>query len=616
MFGFVSSLFFYTFAVMKKIKVLVGGFIYWVILFLLLKVAFMLYNWSTYSTFGLVDWLKVLWHGLPLDFSLAGYLTVFPALSLIVSVWASAGRQLRRFYYLLMTCVVVFLHVLNAVLYGYWRFPLDTTPIFYFFSSPRDALASAGTKENSVLILLLILFAASFLICLHRRPPKGEEPKGEPHRILATLMLSLCTALLFLPIRGGVTVSTMNTGEVYFSENESLNHAAVNPVFSLMESFSKQRDFAAQYRFMDDGEATRISHMMTPTSSDSTRIILKQRRPDVFIIVMESFSRLVMKTGATPNLCRLADEGVMFENFYANSFRTDRGLVAVLSGFPAQPSMSIMKYTGKASRLPSIARSMIHGGYKAATYYYGGDIDFCSQRAYLVSQGYTRLISDKDFPLKYRMSKWGVPDGPLFDYVERDINSSRSAGPALRVIQTSSSHEPFDVPVRLHRNKRLNAFAYTDMQIGRFIDGLKRSGRWRKSVVILVADHLGAYPERIDNLTLSRFQIPLIITGGAVEGHQRLEVYGSQQDIAATLLAQLGIRHEDFIFSKDMLDPSIPHFAFFTIPDAFGMADSQNRLIYDSQATKIVVDEGPCKGSNLLRGKAYLQKLYDVIANL
>ena len=601
---------------MKKIKVLVGGFIYWVILFLLLKVAFMLYNWSTYSTFGLVDWLNVLWHGLPLDFSLAGYLTVFPALSLIVSVWASSGRQLRRFYYLLMTWVVVFLHVLNAVLYGYWRFPLDTTPIFYFFSSPRDALASGGAKEHAVLILLLILFAASFLICLHRRPPRGEEPKREPHRILATLLLSLCTALLFLPIRGGVTVSTMNTGEVYFSENESLNHAAVNPVFSLMESFAKQRDFGAQYRFMDDGEATRIFHTMTPTSSDSTRIVLKQHRPDVFIIVLESFSRLVMKTGATPNLCRLADEGVMFENFYANSFRTDRGLVAVLSGFPAQPSMSIMKYTGKAGRLPSIARSMINGGYKAATYYYGGDIDFCSQRAYLVSQGYTRLVSDKDFPLKYRMSKWGVPDGPLFDYVERDINPSRSAGPALSVIQTSSSHEPFDVPVRLHRNKRLNAFAYTDMQIGRFIDWLKRSGRWKRSVMILVADHLGAYPERIDNLTLSRFQIPLIITGGAVDGHQRLEVYGSQQDIAATLLAQLGISHEDFTFSKDLLDPSIPHFAFFTIPDAFGIADRQNRLIYDNQATKIVVDEGPCKGSNLLRGKAYLQKLYDVIANL
>lgn len=601
---------------MKKIKVFVGGFIYWVILFLLLKVAFMLYNWSTYSTFGLVDWLNVLWHGLPLDFSLAGYLTVFPALSLIVSVWASSGRQLRRFYYLLMTWVVVFLHVLNAVLYGYWRFPLDTTPIFYFFSSPRDALASGGAKEHAVLILLLILFAASFLICLHRRPPKGVGPNREPHRILATLLLSLCTALLFLPIRGGVTVSTMNTGEVYFSENESLNHAAVNPVFSLMESFAKQRDFGAQYRFMNDGEATRIFHMMTPTSSDSTRIVLKQRRPDVFIIVLESFSRLVMKTGATPNLCRLADEGVMFENFYANSFRTDRGLVAVLSGFPAQPSMSIMKYTGKASRLPSIARSMINGGYKAATYYYGGDIDFCSQRAYLVSQGYTRLVSDKDFPLKYRMSKWGVPDGPLFDYVERDINLSRSAGPALSVIQTSSSHEPFDVPVRLHRNKRLNAFAYTDMQIGRFIDWLKRSGRWKRSVVILVADHLGAYPERIDNLTLPRFQIPLIITGGAVDGHQRLGVYGSQQDIAATLLAQLGISHEDFTFSKDLLDPSIPHFAFFTIPDAFGIADSQNRLIYDNQATKIVVDEGPCKGSNLLRGKAYLQKLYDVIANL
>ena len=609
-------LFFFTFAAMKQLKALIKGFVYWVILFLLLKLAFMLYNWSTYSAVGASDWLRVLWHGLPLDFSLAGYLTVIPALTLIADLW-TGGRLLllRRCYYLLMTWIVVILHVLNAVLYGYWRFPLDTTPMFYFFSSPRDAFASAGPKEYVLLTVLIVLIIVSFGVFFHFYSPKRKSDKA-PHRILTTIGLALLTGLLFIPIRGGVTVSTMNTGEVYFSDKQFLNHAAVNPVFSLMESLSRESDFASQYRFMDDVEATKIFQSMTATRSDSAQTILTQSRPDVYIIVMESFSRLVMKTGATPNLCRLADEGVMFENFYANSFRTDRGLVAILSGFPAQPSMSIMKYAVKNRHLPSIDRSMIKGGYKAATYYYGGDIDFCNQRSYLVSQGYTRFVADKNFPLKYRLSKWGVPDGPLFDQVEKDVSKELLAGPVLRVIQTSSSHEPFDVPVQLNRNKRLNAFAYTDQCIGRFTDWLKRTGRWKKSVVILVADHLGAYPEQIENLTLPRFQIPLVITGGAVKGPLKLDVYGSQQDIAATLLGQLGIAHDDFVFSKDLLDPSIPHFAFFTIPDAFGMADEENRLIYDNQASKIVLDEGPRKGSNLLRGKAYLQKLYDIIAKM
>jgi hypothetical protein len=75
----------------------------------------------------------------------------------------------------------------------------------------------------------------------------------------------------------------------------------------------------------------------------------------------------------------------------------------------------------------------------------------------------------------------------------------------------------------------------------------------------------------------------------------------------------LGIGHDDFTFSKDMLDPTAPHFAFFTVPDAFGMVTSENTLIYDNRLNQVVVDEG-LKGKNLKAGKAYLQKLYDDIA--
>ena len=137
---------------------------------------------------------------------------------------------------------------------------------------------------------------------------------------------------------------------------------------------------------------------------------------------------------------------------------------------------------------------------------------------------------------------------------------------------------------------------------------------WKNTVIVFVPDHLGAYPEHVDNLSLERYRIPLLMVGGAVRKPRSVGVYGSQQDIAATLLAQLALPHNEFIFSKDMLNPSVPHFAFFTVPDAFGMVTEENQVIYDCQAGKVVVDEGESKGKNLSLGQAYLQKLYDDIA--
>ena len=102
--------------------------------------------------------------------------------------------------------------------------------------------------------------------------------------------------------------------------------------------------------------------------------------------------------------------------------------------------------------------------------------------------------------------------------------------------------------------------------------------------------------------------------GGAVREARRIDTYGSQQDLAATLLAQLGLPHGEFIFSKDMLNPASPHFAFFTVPDALGMATPDNQVIYDNRAGNVVLDEGEAQGKNLPLGKAYLQKLYDDLA--
>jgi phosphoglycerol transferase MdoB-like AlkP superfamily enzyme len=106
----------------------------------------------------------------------------------------------------------------------------------------------------------------------------------------------------------------------------------------------------------------------------------------------------------------------------------------------------------------------------------------------------------------------------------------------------------------------------------------------------------------------------MIWIGGAVAKAQKVSTLGSQQDIAATLLGQMGIEHKDMVFSKDMLDKNSPHFAFFTVPDAFGMITAENRIIFDNKSRQLMLDEGRHKGKNLKAGQAYLQKIYDDIA--
>ena len=56
---------------------------------------------------------------------------------------------------------------LNIVLYEYWGFPLDSTPLFYFFSSPSDAVASVSVFTVILGILLSLAIAVGyFMYCV------------------------------------------------------------------------------------------------------------------------------------------------------------------------------------------------------------------------------------------------------------------------------------------------------------------------------------------------------------------------------------------------------------------------------------------------------------------
>lgn len=587
----------------------------------------------------------VIWHGLPLDLSMAGYLSVIPGLLSIAVVWLKRDlvKPIMNIYFIIASLFITCSFVLNASLYPYWKYPLDSTPLFYFFTSPADAIASVSIWQVILSIVILIVLTIGVWFTLRMRGEKrrcysrysygyggfgsGKRNRFDDfdrHRGRTSIILLLLTGLLFLPIRGGITVSTMNTGQAYYSQNAYLNHSAVNPLFSLLESITHQEDFASQYRFMKDKEADKIFATMTSTSDENTYPLLneatfKKGTPDILIVIMESFASDIMPSMGSYKdvavcLDSIAQQSILFTRFYANSFRTDRGMVSILSGYPAQPTTSIMRYPRKTSQLPSIARNLVKYKNYKTTYYYGGDADYCNMRSYLVSQGYQHIISDANFPIEDKISKWGVPDHILAARMMKDIKAQQNEKrPMLRILQTSSSHEPFEVPYHRLKDKRLNAFAYTDSVMGAIVREYRKLPRWKNTLIVFVPDHVGGYKENLNDHDRSRYQIPLILAGGAISRPMKVGIIGSQHDIAATLLGQLGVEHREFTFSKNMMSDATPKFAFFAVNDAFGVVSEENSLIYDNRAKRIVYDKGE-KGFNLKRGQAYLQKLYDDLA--
>lgn len=561
---------------------------------------------------------SVLWHGLPMDLAVAAYIAAPVALALMVSAWLPVrwGPALRRgadAYLAAVAGILSLIYCADAALYPYWGFKLDTTPIFYFTTGPAAAMASlAWWKWAAWGAATVVAGIASWLwlrLCL---PARCFAPARR--RWAATAAMAAACGLMVIAMRGGVSVATMSPGRVYFSTDMRLNHGAINPAFNLLYSATHAARLDKQFRFTTDEEAAAEAARLNVQSSPGPRV---EGRPDVYIIILESFSAHLMPSlGGEPVALRLdslARTGWLFTDAYASSFRTDRALPAIVCSYPAQPTASILKHVPKLEGLPSLPRLMKDAGYDM-TYYYGGDIDFTNVRAMVNAAGFDRIVSDADFPLAERMSKWGAPDGAVFSRALADARAAqRPEQPRMAVIQTSSSHEPYDVPYDGGSgNRKVNAFQYADSCLGAFADQITRLPR--PSLMVIVPDHYGSWPEDLSE-PAARHHIPLVLCGTALEGVEidpaLLSLPASQTDIGATVAGLLGIDHSSLPFSHNLLAPRQRPAAFFSEPSWIAMRTPGATAVL-SVDTQEQMTAAPDSVYTSLR--AYAQTLYTDLA--
>ena len=369
------------------------------------------------------DVTQIVAHGLGLDLSTTGYLSAIPFIVIWAGMWLPHlnHKTVLAPYFILVSLLLSLICVGDTSLYTFWQFKLDAT-IFNYLDAPKQALASVSTSYIIIHLLLACAFAALFSwLFIWQTPKHFPKLTGAWRKAACNGMHILLGGLIFLAIRGGVGRSTMNVGSAYFSENNYLNHAAINPAFSLLYSYFKAEDFAGKYNYLDAETLVKTYATLYPAQTeDCTDTLLNTRRPNVLIIVLEGFGGYYVEElggvkDVAPQMSRLIKEGIFFDNVYANSFRTDRGLVSALSGHISYPTTSIMKMPAKSGRLPGIARTLRDNGYHT-DFLYGGDINFTNMRSYFTTTGYQQLTSDTDFGLAERTSSsWGAHDEYAFE---------------------------------------------------------------------------------------------------------------------------------------------------------------------------------------------------------
>ena len=589
----------------RRVILLFVVFVFFILVFALQKVIFILMHGKVNDVVSVADMALIFFHGLPIDMSMSGYLTAIPAFVIIASVWAKGTllNKILAFYFCIVGCIIAVMISVDVILYAHWGFHIDPVILFYL-RNPYEVVVSGTLNEWLVGTLIALIFMGVFyslyFISIRQLFMRLDILLG---RLRKSLILTFLTGVLFLPIRGGVTVSTMNISHAYFSDRMFLNHAAINPVFNFFYLLNKQDDLESRYRFFEKEEVEQcFERLMAPHPLDDNASceavrpsLLRVERPNIILFVLESFSfDVATDSTVAPNMARYAREGVFFDNFYANTFRTDRGLTSIFSGYPAHPTTAILKYPKKTDKLPAIPKVLRTHGYDNQSLYYGGDINFANMRSYFVGAcGIQNIISDKDFPVKNRFTKWGTPDKFVIEKAYSDLAESKPDEPFLKIVLTLSSHEPFDVPTKLFDDPFLNSVHYVDECIGQFVSDFQKTALWDHTWIVFISDHaIQGYPLGRSNNDRKSFHIPMIWIGGAVAQPTVISHFSSQIDLAATLLSQLGFEHADFGFSKDILHPLARKFSFYTYIDGFCMIDSANIFLYDNNQQKALIQEG------------------------
>lgn len=358
--------------------------------------------------------------------------------------------------------------------------------------------------------------------------------------------------------------------------NEYHRELAKNGLFSFGAAFWEMEiDYERFYRVLPGDESrVRVRPLLAradaPPASAEARDLSRQvtraapeKRWNVIVVCMESLSweftgKARGARSLTPQLDRLAREGIYFSNCYATGTRTVRGMEALTLSLPPTPGQAIL-YRPQSTGLVTLGSHFGDRGYDCA-FLYGGSGSFDYMNRFFGGNGY-RVVDKpawKPGEITFETS-WGACDDDLFRKVCSEADRATAEGrPFHHFVMTTSNHRPFQFPEQgtglRSDTGRKSAVRYADVAVGRFVEQVRRRPWFDRTLLVFCADHCSSSAGKTE-LDVRHYRIPAIIWNPGLVAAQEYAGLCSQIDLMPTVLGLMNWNYTTRFFGQDLLVP-------------------------------------------------------------
>ncbi|ATE70809.1 LTA synthase family protein [Lysobacter capsici] len=512
-------------------------------------------------------WSRVLLQGIRVDIaSLCMLLSIATALYLLLPARVAGHALVRTVmaaWLALSLTVLVMLELATPTFMQ--EYGLRPNRLFLeYLIYPREVVSTLAKGHLVSAALALVLSAiAGWLAWRFANRMLRASAQASPHWSARLPFAALLICLAALGIRSTLGHRPMNPAMMAFSSNATVNTLPLNSFYTLAyaaRDWLRHDPGARIYGGAADAEVVKAvtdGMQLPPEAFIDPKLPTLARRPPAYtgkprnlVIVLEESlgAQFVGHLGGrplTPNIDRLAAQGWAFDRLYATGTRSVRGIEAVLTGFTPTPSQAVVKQPLSQQNFFTLAEVLRRRGYDT-TFYYGGESHFDNMRGFFLSNGFRRVIEQKDYPHPAFTGSWGVSDEDLFDRAHQEFARMHQAGkPFFGFVFSSSNHDPFEFPsnrIELYEQPqatRNNAAKYADYAVGEFFRKAMASDYWKDTIFLIVADHDSRAFGR-DLVPIDNFHIPGVILGGAIAPALDKRIV-SQIDLPPTLLSLIGI---------------------------------------------------------------------------
>lgn len=603
------------------------------ILFASLRIFFLIYYWDivVVDNIRLDDIVKIFWHALPLDFSTTFYLTAIPCVSMFIVSFFNQESVFKylRWYYFVIIAAYVLMVMGEAGIYGEWRTKLTFKAVAYL-EHPSEVVNTATTSQLVTLISMWACFTLLFSWWYVRWiEPTYEKNRHPINRWWFPATLVVVGGLYFMGFRGGVNDIPISTSSAYWSKHYFVNSVTVNTGYNLFENTLNTLKFKTRtdFHYIDYEEAEMRADYLNTPDCDSTVRIFKTERPNIVLVLLESWNAdfieaLGGEPGIAPTFDSLARDGYLVTNFYATGNRSQQAMASVFGGFPAVPVTTLTNHPEKYYAIPSLVKKMDSVGYYTS-FYFGGRLNYGNILSYLRYNEFDLIVEGDDINEPFIRGNLGIHDTELLPWFAKQL--ANQPEPFFATAFTLSSHSPYDYPKIFEEitwpkieKTFVNSGHYTDYSLKLLMDVARQQPWYDNTIFVFMADHSHPSYRNDPSFSFNYHHVPFLIYGEPLVDSLKGKAFDKicdNVDFPATLLAQLGLSHDEFYWSRDIFNKCFRPFAFYEQIDGFGWKTPNGEFVYSNNEGFVVKDIEEQYSDSIVRdGKSYMQHHYDLFS--